>query len=532
MVEFSRFRIGTRLRIGFGVVLALLVAVLVTDNAVSISNREHLFAGLTLANAKVGFTTQMKGAQLEGMVAIRSIGLHTDPTAMNVEEARLKQQRKIYVEARDHLIALGVSEAGKQIFARLAQLDRELEKPTADAIAQALGFNSEAVASLIATRIDPIYREVLVEINKLVAMQEAEEGALLADAVASGRKLMVLLSMIGVLALMIGIAFSHFITRSITGPMNAAVDIAKRVAAGDLSSRIAVSGRDETGELLQALHEMNTSLVRIVGQVRSGTGTIISASTQISSGNLDLSARTEQQAGSLQQTVSSMAQLTATVKQNADNARQANQLARSASVVALQGGAVVAQVVDTMGAINASSKKIVEIIAIIDGIAFQTNILALNAAVEAARAGEQGRGFAVVATEVRSLAQRSATAAKEIKRLIGDSVEQVGTGATLVHQAGATMEEIVGSVRRVTDIMAEISCASEEQTVGIDQVNVAIARIDEVTQQNAFLVQEVMAAAASLQGEAGDLAHVVSVFKMKHAAALTPGMAVGSRLAL
>jgi methyl-accepting chemotaxis protein len=259
---------------------------------------------------------------------------------------------------------------------------------------------------------------------------------------------------------------------------------------------------------------MNESLVRIVGEVRVSTDTIATASGQIASGNMDLSARTESQACSLEKTASSMEQLTSTVKQNADNARQANQLAVSASEVAVKGGSVVTQVVDTMGSINASSKKIVDIIGVIDGIAFQTNILALNAAVEAARAGEQGRGFAVVASEVRSLAQRSASAAKEIKTLIGDSVDKVDIGAKLVDQAGATMQEIVDSVRRVTDIMSEITAASQEQMSGISQVNEAVTQMDSSTQQNAALVEEAAAAATSLRDQAGRLSQVVSVFKL------------------
>jgi methyl-accepting chemotaxis protein len=252
--------------------------------------------------------------------------------------------------------------------------------------------------------------------------------------------------------------------------------------------------------------------------VRSGTETIATASTEIASGNLDLSSRTEQQASALEETASSMEELTSTVKQNADNARQANQLAQSASEVALRGGAVVADVVRTMGSINASAGKIVDIIGVIDGIAFQTNILALNAAVEAARAGEQGRGFAVVASEVRSLAQRSASAAKEIKALIGDSVDKVGEGSRLVNQAGATMDDIVTSVKRVTDIMGEITMASREQEAGIEQINQAISEMDAVTQQNAALVEEAAAAAQSLQDQSGKLAEVVGVFRLDAAA--------------
>jgi methyl-accepting chemotaxis protein len=315
-------------------------------------------------------------------------------------------------------------------------------------------------------------------------------------------------------ALALGAVICVWLVHAIARPLADAVSVAKAVAAGDLTKKIVVSTSDETGQLLRALRDMNESLVRIVGEVRSGTETIATASGQIASGNHDLSARTESQASALEETASSMETLTTTVKQNAESAYQANQLAMSASEVAVKGGAVVAQVVNTMGSINESSRKIVDIIAVIDGIAFQTNILALNAAVEAARAGEQGKGFAVVATEVRQLAQRSAAAAKEIKSLIDDSVEKVHVGAKLVDQAGATMQEIVDSVKRVNDIMSEITLASREQTSGIEQVSEAITHMDEGTQQNAALVEEAAAAAASLQDQAVTLAHVVSVFKM------------------
>ncbi|WP_354412813.1 methyl-accepting chemotaxis protein [Variovorax atrisoli] len=315
-------------------------------------------------------------------------------------------------------------------------------------------------------------------------------------------------------AVVLGALFAWRLSASIVRPLRHAVEAAETVASGDLRVDIRVESRDEAGQLMQALKDMNTSLAKVVGEVRLGTDTIATASSQIASGTQDLSSRTEEQASSLEQTAASMEELTSTVKQNADNARQANQLAVFASEVATKGGMVVSQVVDTMGSINASSRKIVDIIGVIDGIAFQTNILALNAAVEAARAGEQGRGFAVVASEVRSLAQRSAAAAKEIKTLIGDSVEKVEEGSKQVEEAGRTMDEIVGSVKRVTDIMGEITAASQEQTSGIEQINQAITQMDQVTQQNAALVEEASAAAQSLQEQAGSLVQTVGIFKL------------------
>jgi len=349
--------------------------------------------------------------------------------------------------------------------------------------------------------------------------QAAAKVAQESQAIYQNTRMVMLALVIGTLCVGVGLGLliTRKLTRQLGGEPGYAAEVAGLIAAGDLS-RAVVTRAGDTHSLLAAMETMRASLVRIVSEVRSGTDTIATAAGEISSGNLDLSSRTEQQASSLEETASSMEELTGTVRQNADNARQANVLAASASEVALQGGAVVAEVVHTMASINASSTKIVDIIGVIDGIAFQTNILALNAAVEAARAGEQGRGFAVVASEVRSLAQRSASAAKEIKVLIDDSVGKVEAGGKLVDKAGHTMNEIVASITRVTDIMGDIASASHEQTVGIEQVNAAIAQMDEVTQQNAALVEEAAAAAGSLQEQSGVLAQLVNTFKLDQAA--------------
>lgn len=316
------------------------------------------------------------------------------------------------------------------------------------------------------------------------------------------------------LAVVIGFVLAIWLAKIVATPLQNAVNLAQSIAAGDLTQRIEAESTCETGQLIQALSNMNASLLKIVGEVRTGTDQISTAATAIAEGNLDLSQRTEEQASSLEETASSMEEITSTIKHNSDNARQANNLSKTATSIAEKGGSVVSEVVSTMSSINESSRKIVDIISVIDGIAFQTNILALNAAVEAARAGEQGRGFAVVASEVRNLAQRSASAAKEIKELINDSVEKVGQGSRLVDTAGSTMQEVVESVKRVSDIISEITAAGTEQSTGVDQINNAIMQMDGVTQQNAALVEEAAAAAATMQEQAENLVEVVSIFKI------------------
>jgi methyl-accepting chemotaxis protein len=519
-------RIGVRLGAGFGIILAIVALMIIVSNVLNDLNKEKLIHGLEVSNNKSVLAATMKSAVLEGGVAMRNIGLQSEVSAMQKEESLVKAQNKRYAEARDKLAALGLTDAEKKILSEIAQLDQQLEGPIKEAIGQVLAFNTEGAAKVISAKIDPINHRAVTEMDKLVELQQAAARDVLSKSVSADKQLMVMLYVIGAILIGIGSLFAWMITRSIAVPLTQAVDVARRVATGDLTSKIDEKSKDEIGQLFDALRTMNGSLGEIVGNVRMGTENIGNASREIATGNADLSARTESQASSLQETASSMEELTSTVRQNAENARQANQLVVSASDVAVRGGKVVGQVVDTMGSIKDSSRKIVDIIGVIDGIAFQTNILALNAAVEAARAGEQGRGFAVVAAEVRNLAQRSAGAAKEIKSLIGDSVEKVDAGSKLVDEAGATMDEIVTSVKHVADIMSEITAASEEQSSGIQEVSRAISQMDEMTQQNAALVEQAAAAAQSMQNQASALADAVAVFKLSSMQA-TPGRASG-----
>jgi len=461
---------------------------------------------------------QVLGRMKMAMARIRSFEqqhiLATTPEDMQTAEKNATKQIEDLISLQKKYESLISEEEEKKIYPEVAKGVAAFLAEHTKIIEYSSKRTKEEAITLMRGESTKVYRAMLAEADKLADINDAgaEKSSEFAGKTYSDSKTWVIVLIIVIAVL--SFTFAYWIARLISVKLNEAVAIANTIAGGNLNQQIQVTSQDETGLLLQALKEMNSSLQSIVGQVRDGTDTIATASAQIASGNLDLSSRTEQQASSLEETASSMEELTSTVKQNVDNARQANVLAVAASEVAVKGGAVVSQVVDTMGAIDTSSKKIVDIISVIDGIAFQTNILALNAAVEAARAGEQGRGFAVVASEVRSLAHRSASAAKEIKQLIDDSVSKVDTGSRLVDQAGVMMEEIVNSVKRVTDIMGEITSASIEQEAGIEQINQAITEMDTVTQQNAALVEEAAAAAASLQDQASDMVQVVSVFQL------------------
>ncbi|RJG04117.1 methyl-accepting chemotaxis protein [Noviherbaspirillum sedimenti] len=511
---FGNLKIGVRLGAGFALMLLMLVA----STALGLRSMEqvdtHMQQIVQNHNAKIFAATEMADNSRDIESIVSYMVLLEDPVAIRQQQDKLAKARTAYIQAKKRLLDTTLNQKEQKLLDKLEAVLKVAGPLTNKVIELATETRRGEATSVMMSQSAPATRQAIDAIIDVVnyekelaniAATEAREQYVSARRMTLG---------LGGLALALGALIAWIITRSITRPINQAVRVAKTVAAGDLGSHIEVHSSDETGELLQALQDMNNSLSSIVSQVRNGTDLIASASSQIASGNLDLSSRTEQQASSLEETASSMEELTSTVRQNADNARQANSLAQSASEVAVRGGAVVSSVVDTMGAINESAKKIADIIGVIDGIAFQTNILALNAAVEAARAGEQGRGFAVVAAEVRTLAQRSAAAAKEIKSLIGDSVDKVGAGSKLVQQAGTTMEEVVTSIRRVTDIMGEITAASSEQSAGIEQVNQAIGQMDQVTQQNAALVEEAAAAAASMQDQADKLAQVVGVFRV------------------
>ena len=522
-MTIANLKIGTRLGAAFGIVLCMLVGVA----GLGISRMAMLQGEIDYitkaSNVESNAATAMRFGVSNRMLALRNLVLLQQQADIDAEAALFDEHARRYATAEQALQAAfaqyGVTEEETLALNRVRAASDAAAPVMQKVIALGKANDNEQATRVLFQELKPLQVRWSKELMALVAIKtrlNEEASALSTSSYLFARNLTLALA---ALAVLFGAGIAWFITRSVTVPIHRAVDIARTVAAGDLSSNIVVGSRDETGQLLAALQTMNLGLQDIVGQVRSGTDLMATASVQIAAGNLDLSSRTEEQASSLEETASSMEELTGTVRQNADNARQASRLAVSASEVASRGGAVVAQVVQTMGAINASSKKIADIIGVIDGIAFQTNILALNAAVEAARAGEQGRGFAVVATEVRNLAQRSSQAAREIKELITASVEQADSGARLVGTAGATMTEVVDSVRRVTDIIGEIAAASREQTLGIEQINQAIVQMDSVTQQNAALVEQSAGAAASLQEQAGQLAQVVSKFVLHRAVA-------------
>ncbi|WP_457953523.1 methyl-accepting chemotaxis protein [Achromobacter xylosoxidans] len=516
---FGNLSIGTRLSLGFGTVLALLLALTglsqyelthigginraITEQTWAKANAINIIDVTTRANAR---------ANLELIV-------NTDPRTAETLFARIDTNRKTIDQALETLRPLFRTEDERQKLRLLEDVRGRYVKSFQGVGALLKRGERDAARQRLLEETLPLLDGLQDRVIEISRIQSAE----MVDASADSQRVIDNAGMLNLilsgLAVVLGGLFAWRVSKSITAPLAQAVSVAETVARGDLGQPIHAVTRDETGRLLRALHDMQDKLAGAVRTIRAGSETISSAAGQIAAGNTDLSSRTEEQAASLEETAASMEELASTVKQNADNARQANQLAASASEVAQRGGAVVSAVVSTMGDISASSRKISEIVSVIDGIAFQTNILALNAAVEAARAGEQGKGFAVVAGEVRSLAQRSAQAAREVKTLIEASVSKVAEGAGQAENAGTTMQEVVASVKRVTDIMGEIAAASQEQASGIEQVNRAVSQMDEVTQQNAALVEEAAAAAGSMQDQAHALVRAVGVFRLSEDAA-------------
>ena len=516
-MNLSSMRVSVRLGLGFSLVVCLM--------AVIVLLAMDRFSNIGAANAKMIEKDWVK-AELANTINITTrdntrrtmeLLLVRDKSQMAPIVEQITANRKIISEA---LAALEKSITDPNDKALLATIKLQRERYVAsfsEVRKQVEAGDTAQAVTIMTTQTLPALDALQESITAIAVLEKKSVVASSTNIKSDIDDAFFFLEIFGVAAVLVAVAAAVLITRSLVGQLGGepayAAAIATKIAEGDLTSDIIVRPGDQTS-LLAAMKTMRNSLVVIVDQVRRGTDTIATAAAEIASGNLDLSARTEAQASALEQTAASMEQLTGTVKQNAEHAREADVLARSASLVAGDGGAVVAQVVQTMGGINDSSKKIVEIIGVIDSIAFQTNILALNAAVEAARAGEEGRGFAVVATEVRSLAQRSASAAKEIKQLINESVQKVEAGARLVDQAGLTMHQVVVSVQQVSTIIGEITNASREQSTGIAQISEAVMQMDNVTQQNAALVEEAAAAASSMSDQSENLIRIVDVFKL------------------
>ncbi|UUE37176.1 methyl-accepting chemotaxis protein [Pectobacterium aroidearum] len=510
----KNYKIGTRLAGGFGLLIALSLAMLTSGiyqlNQVSSSTKQMMQEPLR----KERLASDWHATLVAGVQRSMAVARSNDDSLVELFAAENTRASKESGKRQEQFASLISTPEEKALFDKVGEYRQSYIKKRDAIIAEKGAGNFDRARSLFDNEFVPASNGYLASVEALRDHQRASIDQMGQDINTGASRGDLILAVTGALSAIIGVLIAWVLTRSIVQPLARAVRATQAVAAGDLTHNVQPEGRDEAAQLLHALQDMTVRLRTIVGEVRQGSESIAGASSQLAAGNIDLSSRTEEQASALQETAASIEQLSSTVRQNADNARQANQLAQSTTQQAQSGGQLVTEVVETMGAIDSSSKKIVDIIGVIDSIAFQTNILALNAAVEAARAGEQGRGFAVVASEVRSLAQRSASAAKEIKELIDRSVQTVEAGNRLVVQAGASIQDIVNGVRKVSDLVGEISSASNEQTMGIEQVNVAVNQMEVTTQQNASLVNEASAATQSLQQQAAQLAETVSQFRL------------------
>ncbi|HEY0954521.1 MAG TPA: methyl-accepting chemotaxis protein, partial [Roseateles sp.] len=525
----THMRIGQRLGLAFAISIAFSVLLAAYARSALVHINDELTLMVEDRMVKVQQLESIKDNVNITAQSARNTLLLTDADGRRKQLDEVERVAKLNAELFDKLDASITSDKGRRLMAGVVQERAKFVDSVRKVIALVGKGENDAARDLLLGETHEFQVRYFHALESLVEFQRElmNDAAKSTDSTVDFAAIAVVVAAVAALA--IGAGMALLITRSVVSPIRQAVTAAETVAAGDLRLRLDTSRRDEAGQLLGALQRMNDALVGIVGTVRGNADSVATASGQIAQGNADLSQRTEQQASSLQETAASMEELSATVNHNTDTARQAAQLATSAARVAESGGQVMGQMVDTMEQITTSSRKISDIIGTIDGIAFQTNILALNAAVEAARAGEQGRGFAVVAGEVRLLAQRSAEAAREIKTLIGASVERVEAGNTLVGEAGRTMDDVVGQVRRVADLISEISAASGEQSKGIGQIGEAVSQLDQVTQQNAALVEESAAAAESLRHQAAQLAETVAAFKLDAAAAPKPAAGAAAR---
>jgi methyl-accepting chemotaxis protein len=513
-MKLDNITISTRLILGFGT-LGLLIAFMGGVAQFKVSVMNQMF-GLVINEhiPKIVSVNDIKGDVTLIADALRNMIIMSDTVDINKEAVRIEAARKRIATLLQTLGEQTNSDQGKAMLAKVSDSRRQYDPLEAETMSLAASGQTFEAKAMLLDKVRPAQKHYFEALEGLLKYQDDLLDQSTSATQTAAASMTLVIGVTVVVALVVGILMAIWIIRSITRPIVQAVKIARAVTAGDLSVQFESTGKNEIAQLLQALQDMQSGLIQVVSTVRQGSESVSTASSEIAQGNHNLSARTENQASALEQTAASMEELNSNVKHNADCARQANQLALMASTVAVKGGHVVGQVVDTMKGINEASKRISDIISVIDGIAFQTNILALNAAVEAARAGEQGRGFAVVASEVRSLAGRSAEAAREIKSLINASVTRVDQGSTLVDQAGATMAEVVSSIKRVTDIMGEISAASSDQSMGVSEIGSAIKQMDQVTQQNAALVEEMAAAASSLKSQAQELVQTVAVFKL------------------
>ena len=516
-MNLNQIKIGPRLALGFGVVAALMTAIVV----LSLLRLQHFKADnqdMLLLQQRTALAAEWRGhVQLNASRAM-AFAKSGGAAAMDSFLApQMKATSEQITALQQRLLAVVDDDMGKAMLAAITTQSELYVAARAEVLAKLKAGEGETAQTLLDGKMLPAATAYMAVIDALARYEQGKVDATGLELEAQLQRSQAQLLGTGMLTLVLAASFAITISRSVTRPLLSAARAAERIAGGDLCEALTVQGQDEMAAMQRSLQHMQQGLRKLVGDVQTGSDSMGTASVQIASGNLDLSSRTEQTASSLQQAAASLEQLTGTVSQTADSARTANQLAASASQAAERGGEVVARVVSTMQDINSASRRIADIIGTIDGIAFQTNILALNAAVEAARAGEQGRGFAVVASEVRSLAQRSAEAAREIKSLIKTSVERVEAGTRLVQDAGTAMGDIVGGVQRVTDVIGEISAATTEQSTGLRQINQAVAGLDQMTQQNAALVEQSAAAAESLRDQASRLSGLVGTFRLKAA---------------